>query len=576
MGYLFGYYGKNVRKAVEFTESLDIKALYTLKRDNLFIAFGGIPETCIVNNNKESGWAVLGLGILLKEHGSEIMNKKEWQQALKDIKNINKKINGHYILVKWRKNNINFISDPLGLRNLYYFSEKEEKVFSTRLDWIAKFRKKCSIDFETFGSSWLTYNNLSYNPIIKSIKRIGPGGKISITKGKLKATREEWLPSFRNYDFLELEERLIKISIPEPFRNKTLSFGLSGGFDSRMFLSILFPASASNLTRKIMTHTFGEKDDPDVEVARRITKDLQIPHKYLNEKTIYDDTYFSNLHSFVSQSNMIGPASSYQIMRYFSHKYFKDKILIDGAFGGIARRVQHNRLLKFGYKGLKEGNPELIYKHIEFPRGTIFRDKYMKEMKRGTIGQIVNLIERLPSVKKIGCENFVDLLTIKTRPPNYSGAEQARLDNMMVNYIPFLQIDILDTIFGMDLYWRENGRYFRRIVKKFRPELIRYPITKGNNKFPYILPTSVATAYIKLKDNIFPSYRNDHRIKFYYQLKKHILGFLDSNDFKNFSPYHHKRIKNIINDFYAGLHSNVNNVDWWYTFEIWRRELGIE
>jgi hypothetical protein len=576
MGCLFGYHGKNVKKAAKFAESLDIKTLYTLQKNNLFITFGGIPETCIVNKNKESGWAVLGLGILLNDNGSKIMSKKEWEMALKEEEQLNKKINGHYIVVKWKNNNISFISDPLGVRNLYYSDEKAEKVFSTRLDWITKFKKSCEIDFETFGSSWLTYNNLSYNPIIKGIKNTGPGGRILLKEDKLKATREEWLPSFKKYDFLELENRLIKISIPENLGDRTLTFGLSGGFDSRMFLAILFPFTGQNSTRTIITHTFGEENDPEVEIAKRITKNLRITHKYLNEKAIYNDKYLSRLRSFISQSNMIGPASSYQKMRYFSHRYFKDKILIDGAFGGIARRVQHNRLIKFGQKGLKEENPALIYKHIELSRGDIFRDEYMKKMKKGTLEQINNLIENLPSVKEIGCENFVDLLTIKTRPPNYTNPEQTRLDNILVNYIPFLQIDLLDTVFSMSLYWRENGRYFRRIIKEFRPELTKYPVIKGNNKIPFFLPTSAASAYAKLKNKLFKNYQNDYRIEFYRHIKEHVLKTLDSNDFKNFSPYNHKKIKNIVKDFYSGSFNNINTLDWWYTFEIWRKELGIE
>jgi len=577
MGCLFGYYGKNINKAANFAESLDIKKLYTLKKNNLFIVFGGIPETCIINDNKKSGWAVLGLGILLKDNSSKIMDKKEWGKVLNEEEKLNKKINGHYILVKWKNNNVSFISDPLGVRNLYYSDEKEEKIFSTRLDWITKFKKNCSIDFEIFGSSWLTYNNLSYNPIVKGIKSTGPGGKISVTEGKLKASRQEWLPSFRNYNFLELEKRLIKISIPENLRDKTLSFGLSGGFDSRIFIAILFPINQQNVTRKIMTHTFGEENDPEVETATRITKDLHIPHKYLNEKAIYNSNkYLSRLRSFISQINMIGPASSYQMMRYFSDRYFKDKILIDGAFGGIARRVQHNRLIKFGRKGLSEGNPTAIYEHITLSRGNIFRDEYIKKMKRGTIAQIEELLKRLPSVKEIGCENFVDLLTMKTRPPNYTNPEQTRLDNIMVSYTPFLQIDLLETVFSMDLYWRKNGRYFRRITKKFRPELIKYPVIKGNSKIPFFLPTSAASAYVKLKNKFLPSYKNDYRTEFYQNIEKHVLNIIDSNDFKNFSPYNHKVIENIVRDFYSGSLNNLNTLDWWYTFEIWRRELGIE
>ena len=574
MGCLFGYYGKNVNKAAKFAESLDIKKLYTLKRNNLFMIFGGIPETCILKDNKKSGWAVLGLGILLKNNYSKIMDKKEWGKVLNKEKKLNKKINGHYILVKWKNNNISFISDPLGVRNLYYSDEKEEKIFSTRLDWLTKFKKNCSIDFETFGSSWLTYNSLSYDSLIKDIKSTGPGGRIFVNEGTLKASREEWLPSFKSYDFLEFEKRLNSILKPKPFENKIFTFGLSGGFDSRTLLSILFPVALSKYSN-IQTHTFGDKEDPDVKIAKKITKDLKIPNNYLKEELIYDLKYFSNLHSYISQSNIAEPASSYQKLIYFSHTYFKNKILVDSANGEIGRRKFLNRLVKFGPKGLKESNSELIYKYIEISRGLIFRDKYMEKMKKGTLAQIEKLLIRLPSAKDIGVDNLADLFATKTRSPNYSGVEQARLDNIMVSYVPFLQKDLLDTVFSMNLYWRENGRYFRRIIKKFRPELTKYPLVKGNSKIPFFLPTSAASAYVKLKNKLFPSYKIDYRIGFYLHIKEHVLKILDSNDFKNFSPYNHKVIKNTVRDFYSGSYNNVNTLDWLYTFEIWRRELGI-
>ncbi|MEJ2307555.1 MAG: hypothetical protein P8Y30_08485 [candidate division WOR-3 bacterium] len=205
-----------------------------------------------------------------------------------------------------------------------------------------------------------------------------------------------------------------------------------------------------------------------------------------------------------------------------------------------------------------------------------YRDKYMKNMKKGTLAQIETLLKRLPSVKEIGCENFIDLLTVKTRPPNYTGVEQARLDNILFSYMTLLQKDVIDPIFSMSLYWRKNGRYFRRIIKKFRPELRKYSIPKGNNQVPYMIPTSVASGYVKLKNKIFKSHQSDYRTEFYQNIKEHVLMLIDSNDFKNFSPYNHKVIKNVVRDFYSGSLKNVNTLDWWYTFEIWRRELGIE
>jgi len=577
MGCLFGYYGNDIRKAAKFAESIDITPLYTLKKNNLFITFGGIPETCIVNKNKESGWAVLGLGIIINDNSSKIMKKKEWEQALKNKEKLNKKINGHYILVKWEKNNLHFISDPLGLKNLYYYTKKDEKVFSTRLDWIARFKKSCSIDFETFGSSWLSYNNLSYNPIIKDIKSIGPGGKISIINGEeLQTKREEWFPSFRKCDFPEFENRLKAILNLEPFEDKILTLGLSGGLDSRTLLSLLFPVQPVNYKRTVRTVTIGEEENPDVEIANKITKNLQIPHNHLEKKTPYDEAFLSKLHTYISQSNIVEPASSYQTLRYFSYEYFKNKIFIDGAFGEIGRRKFFAYLLKFGRKGLKDKNPKLIYRYIKNKKSPIFRDKYIKKMEKGILEQIGELLERLPSVKDIGYGNFTDLLAVKTRPSNYSGVEQTRLDNIIVSYIPFLQKDVIDQIFSISPYWRENGRYFRSIIKKFRPELRKYPLVKNNSKIPFFLPASVAFAYAKIKTKLFPIQKDNQRIKFYQQNQEHILEILDSSDFKNFSPYNHKKIKDIVNGFYAGQHNNVNHVDWWYTFEIWRRKMGIK
>ena len=56
----------------------------------------------------------------------------------------------------------------------------------------------------------------------------------------------------------------------------------------------------------------------------------------------------------------------------------------------------------------------------------------------------------------------------------------------------------------------------------------------------------MASEYVKLKNKLFPSFKNDYRTEFYINPKEHILKLIDSNDFKNFSPYNHTRIKNTI------------------------------
>ncbi|MBI3005362.1 MAG: hypothetical protein HYY49_08085 [Ignavibacteriales bacterium] len=96
----------------------------------------------------------------------------------------------------------------------------------------------------------------------------------------------------------------------------------------------------------------------------------------------------------------------------------------------------------------------------------------MAEMTMGVTQQIQAVWDTMPSLKDISPENFLDLLAVRTRVPNWGGLDQSRLDAQVVNYMPFVQPSFLELVFSLTTNIRANGLLFRQTIKKLKPSLL--------------------------------------------------------------------------------------------------------
>lgn len=282
--------------------------------------------------NSLLGWIVSGVGIKTYDNYSSPLNQDDWGNSLDNLANID----GHFVVVKWDINTISIQSDQLGMRDLYISKNESEIVFSTRIDFLLKVHKP-SLDFASFGSRWLLFNQITTESVFKGMTRIvsGKHAVISLRTFDIQISESNWLPI--NTDELMSFEQFSKKLKSLIFYRNNLTLGLSGGLDSRVILSYLLQSSKS-----FDAFTFGEPNHPDSVVAKHIVKKYNLDHQFINAKPPIIDKIISKMLCYSTQTIVNNAASEiFQTMNYLS---LDQKNLVDGGFGEIWRREFFYRL----------------------------------------------------------------------------------------------------------------------------------------------------------------------------------------------------------------------------------------
>jgi hypothetical protein len=206
-------------------------------------------------------------------------------------------------------------------------------------------------------------------------------------------------------------------------------------------------------------------------------------------------------------------------------------------------------------------------------RAEIFNSEFTNELEYSAQESLEEVLVNMPSLKKIGIENFVDFFSVRTRVPNFGGPEQARSDAYIVNYMPMVQPSFLKAIFRIDTKLRVKGRLYRSIIQEKRPELKRFPLVKSGLTYPFYLNTSSAWIFCKIKSKISKRYIDSTPDSFLTLLKDYVLDLALSSDVRKYEYYDYKQIIYNVEHYYKG-HKNLRSyVDWWLTYELWRKSL---
>lgn len=552
------------------------RPIYSIERDTFYLAAGGIPETCLCGSFRETfennfnGWFVVGLGMMKNSENCRFVSAIEWQTILSSSHPELTQIEGYFVAIKWKSNQVQCFTDQLGLRTFFIAEADDGIMFSTRLDWIAKLKNGCKIDFDAFGAHWLTFNQLSYESLIQGVTRLGPGGVAACTSDSVQASHKPYMLDNTRKSHQSVYSTLQSFLSPQKDNDCSVALGLSGGLDSRTILAVL----AAKPHQSFTLYVFGHPEHPDVRISKQIGERENFPLVHFNEPLPQAQICLPMLREYAGQTCAIGPASTILQARYYPQLYTQKKVVIDGGFGEIARRQFFNRILKRGQKALQSGNPSLIYPYLQVSRASIFTKEALKMMYKGTEKQIKSTWELMPAIRDIGKENFLDLLAIRTRLPNYYGFEQSRLDGEVMNYMPFAQTSLLQSVFDAPVNIRKNGKLFRQIIRQYYPSLANYPLVKDTTTYPFYFTTVPAWVWTKFKVKLGFKFFDSTVFKFLNTLSELILDMVHSNEVKCYSAYDYQAIVKMVEDFYNGKIELAHEVDWWLSFEMWRRAIN--
>ena len=512
----------------------------------------------------------VGLGIERKETSCRFLKVSDWQTLLSKQKPDLSYIDGHFVAIRWQNGIVECFSDQFGLRTLYISRLANSIVFTTRLDWVALLTGKSEIDFEQFGSHWLTFNQLSYGCLVKGIQRLGPGGVAICKSTSIEIHNTPWLPNFSPEDSPPLEQTLTSLLNPEIENSHVLSLGLSGGLDSRLLLACLLAKSK----KRFSLHLFGHSDEPDVSVAQQIANDYHLDQHFFPESIPKIGTNLIVLREYIAKTCLTTPASSWLKLRFYPELNRMNRIMIDGGMGEIARRQFLNRIYWKGRRKLLHDSPVEIFPYIQSHRASIFSSEIINVMRGGINQQLIAMRDEMPPIENIGVENFLDLLIVRYRFPNYAGMDQSRIDEEIVNYMPFAQPSFVQAAFRTPVQIKRGGKLFRKFIHKLQPALTIYPLVKGMTTYPYRFSTVPASLYTKAKAAIGIQFHNPTREEFLLSLKEYINDLIVSSEVKNFPAYNQNALQNMVKEYFSGNKNLAGELDWWISFELWRQSIG--
>jgi hypothetical protein len=501
---------------------------------------------------------------------ASILTQQDWANLLTQPTFSATDLDGHFVVLRWRKDRVECFTDQLGLRTVYYGKCEQGICLSTRMDWVTRNCGNAELDFKVLGSRWLLFNQISYESGVLGIGRLGPGGHAVFQNGAvISAASVPWLPSFKTSTTaaaLEILTAFIRCALDNKY---TPSLGLSGGLDSRLILALLtsFPKA------KFVTHTFGDPADPDAKIAGNISSGLELPHANFNDPLPGVPACVSILQSFVTQMILVGPGTLSAKLRYYRQIRAAGRLVIDGGFGEIARRQYMNRVVRLGRSAARSGDSSAILPLMRQRRAAIFSPQVMQLLAHGAAEDLQQMIDAMPAVEKTGVENFADLMAVRTRVPNLGGPEQAWLDAQVLNFMPLVQPSFLQAVFGIPARMRSNAEFYMDAIHKSNPLLTRFPLVKSGFTYPFGLSSNTAWLLVKAKSKFTRGYSDPGPDRLLFHIREYVLDEVHSASVKDNSVYNSGKVIDAVTKYYQGEFHLRDTVDWWLTFEVWRRSL---
>lgn len=546
------------------------KPIFQIEEKELFIIAGGHSKTCLFyNSENDTKNIVLGLGIKEINNSYKIANIDDWKNTSdNEIKN---KWNGHFIKISIGTDFINFFCDEIGLRDLFFYKISDNcYIFTTNQ---GKLSKICNIpiDYYEFASRWILTQQITNNSILKNVIRLNQGKELYFDRKTFdyKLSKTNWLPNitsnFLEDDFFENElEKLITFGANTD-SNSELILSFSGGFDSRLIISFL--------EKDIKTFTFGKEYFSDVKIVKQICNSLNIENELIFYEIPEKEQLLKEIIEYSNQLCISRQMSEYLQQRNYLHFKDLDCINIDGCWGEIWRRAFFYKLFYTGKRDLLSKNYAQIWKYLLSRKADIFNDEINDLMEKAAKVQTEEMLLSLPDINVIGIDNFIDIFAIKTRLLNDVASEQARIDNILITFMPFVQKSLLNMLFQIRANSRRNSKMFRRIIKKRNRELTKFPLVKGNFQHPFGLNTFLVKI-IKVINQKFNlnrknAYPQEHSKIVIDTLKEYILDLLNSQKVKQNAYYRQSKIDELT----SKLHTNnltpkdYGELDWWLSLE---------
>jgi hypothetical protein len=114
---------------------------------------------------------------------------------------------------------------------------------------------------------------------------------------------------------------------------------------------------------------------------------------------------------------------------------------------------------------------------------------------------------------------------------------------------------------------------YRNTIRRAAPDLARIPLAKGARTYPFAMPESLVAVYAALgrlnrRSRTAPS-------SGWIAERDFVGDLIHSSETRSFGAYDHRKLDALFEDCYGGGVARFSQLDWWLSFELWRREHGL-
>ncbi|MCL2063983.1 MAG: hypothetical protein FWG98_06385 [Candidatus Cloacimonetes bacterium] len=561
MSYINGSVSLNLFLVKKVKQNINTNTL-EFSSDKLSVKGSGLPETFFydISEEKNWSWVVCGIGII---ECSRIVTKAEWRKIITqdDIKL--KELDGHWIILRWKGEIIEFYNDPLELRKLYWKQESDRIIFSTNLADLSDMIKNPEFSFQNYAGYFRYVNSFGNRALLKDVNRLGVGGYLKINNDKIYHKTSAW--EIENYEkegfFIEKLKSIININFPN--RKKPVLL-LSGGMDSRTVLALL--KEVPDLL------TLGINKNSDVILAKQIGEILNKKtqhYEYKIPSTLEEKEIVFNKMKKVVLLEFPGLLNSFDVIK---EKNKEGCWVIDGGRGEVIRHGSTRRILFFGQKFLRQGDFVSLGKLLETKMYPYFSKELEMSLLRWAEQEFIEAIETMP--KSLSINDWITLLQIRYRVKNSPLNGQGAYDNLIPSFMPLIQPSIIRAVQSYPTKIRINNRLNNQIINNFLPLLKSIHISRHDTIIPYFLHNSVILP--KVCSYVYHTF-NKQNLNFsdllMYSLKDFVLERIKSNDVRDCGWYDMNTMINISEQFFENKIGNSLFLYKWLEVDFWREKI---
>ncbi len=504
-----------------------------------------------------------------------------------NVQTLHRQLLGQYVAVRSAGDGLQLFTDVNCLRSWFVYRQNDYVLFSSRLEGISDLIGGLTLDFREFGSHWLGHNPPSDTLSINGVTPLSGRGWLDLHVDKHLVLQSRFHDIVHNIEHdivhtsetdepeIRRGERRRGVGGEDAFTELTgllenyegpIRLALSGGVDSRLLLSLAHRYRANNFGVIV----YETADSRDAEIARRLADTLVIPCERIPAQPLRSLISSGLLDRFARESFCISPLSAAVQLTNYRQIFDSDTntILMDGAFGEVGR-TQFYRKVEWlrRIRTIRQPRIDDYVRALSFHRADVFTQDVLWAMQEGFRANVEAFVRGLESSDHSRPEDWEG---VRFRRRNFFGYAQAWIDNFGFNFMPFGQHCFVSRILDIPVAKRRGGAYYKDVIRKNAPAAARIPLSKGPSIYPFGLPATLVPFYT--------GFRRDARQQsaLWMAHRDYVYDVIRSTTTRSFGAYDMKKVDHLVDRLFSGREDLHTAMDWFLSFELWRRGHNLE